>query len=119
MKFQSQYRTLRKLSSAAVKTTLCVLPLYASAQSVDAPYQAKDVNSLTDMFMQGHFSGEFRVLDNWNDNGWFTKGMHQNTLTTGAGVKFQTAKLDGFSVGASAYVARGIFLPSNPSNRDC
>jgi hypothetical protein len=117
MKFQSQYGKLRKLSSAAVKTTLCVLPLYASAQ-VDSPYQAKDVSSVTDMFMEGHFSGEFRVLDNWNDNGWFTKGVHQNTLTTSTGVKFQTAKLDGFSMGASAYIARGLFRPSNPANRD-
>jgi hypothetical protein len=118
MKFQSQYGTLRRLGSTAFKTALCVLPLYASAQSADAPYQAREATSITDMFGQGHFSGNFRIHDYGNTNGWYNKGLHQNTLTYGGGVEYQTANLFGFSLGASAYIARGLFRPKDPSRRD-
>ncbi|MDB5991117.1 MAG: hypothetical protein JWQ10_2520 [Herbaspirillum sp.] len=118
MKSQFKYGALRKLGSTTLKTALCLMPLYASAQSAGDSYQPKEATNIIDMFTEGHFSGDFRTFYYTAHNAFYNKNLNQNTVTYGAGVEYQTATLNGFSIGTSAYIARGLARPVNPSSID-
>ena len=117
MKIRPRHSALRALSCDALKLLMLVMPIYASAQTVDAT-QPPVVNDLVDMFTQGQFSGDFRTFYFAAHNAFFNKGLNQNTINYGGGLAYQTATLYGFSLGVSGYISRPLFHPSNPSRID-
>lgn len=77
-----------------------------------------DVNSLVDMFTKGHFSGNLRSLYFSTHNGFFSKGVNQDTIAYGGKLAFTTARFYGFSLGVSGYLQRDINRSSNPEKVD-
>ena len=90
----------------------------AAAEVVPAAGASKDVTSLVDMFTKGQFSGDFRTIYFSTHNGFFTKGLNQDTISYGGALEYTTARLYGFSLGVSGYIQRGIDHSDNPNQVD-
>jgi len=117
MKTRPKRGTLRNVSCDAFKLLILVMPIYASAQTVDVT-PTPEANDLVDMFTQGHFSGDVRAFYYGAHNAFYNKGLNQNTINYGGGLEYQTATLYGFSLGVSGYISRPLFHPSDPSRID-
>jgi hypothetical protein len=109
---------LRKCAGVAgIAGMLTLLPAVAYAQSSDT-VQSDVANSVLEMFTKGKADVTLRSLYFSTHNGYFVKGENQDTIAYGAEVRFETARLYGFSLGASAFVQRDIGRSSNPDQVD-
>jgi hypothetical protein len=107
-----------RVMTRAVTLVLLALPAYASAQALPDTLTVPSVTSVTDLFTQGRFTGDFRTLYYGAHNAFYNQGVNQNTLSYGGGIGYTTAALYGFSVGVSAYIQRGIAHPDDPAHVD-
>ena len=77
-----------------------------------------DSQSLREMFTQGDFDGELRLLYFTNRNAFFAEDVDRNTATVGGHLGFTSASLHGFSLRVSAYAQRGIDHAGDPAERN-
>ncbi len=72
------------------------------------------------MFANGTFDGELRLLYFSNRNAFFVPDVDRRTATVGGHLGYTSATLDGFSLRLSAFAQRGIDHASDPDrlNRD-
>lgn len=77
-----------------------------------------EANSLGEMISRGHIDANLRTLYYSAHNAFFTKGRTQDTLSYGGKLGFVSGRYNGFSVGLSSYVQRGIAHSDDPSERD-
>ena len=102
-----------KLVAAAVAVALASLSLGAHADDTD-------VNSLSDLFTQGHVDGELRLYD-FNRTYDYSVAAKPSARAFGGSflLNAQTASLDGFSAGASLVSANALgSLAANPKQVD-
>lgn len=102
-----------KLVAAAVAVALASLSLGAHADDTD-------VNSLSDLFTQGHVDGELRLYD-FNRTYDYSVAAKPSARAFGGSflLNAQTASLDGFSAGASLVSANALgSLATNPKQVD-
>jgi hypothetical protein len=77
-----------------------------------------EADTLGEMISGGRIDGNFSTLYYSAHNAFFTPGMTQDTLSYGGKLGFFSARYEGFSVGLSGYVQRGIAHSDDPSERD-
>lgn len=89
--------------------------------ATDTTTTATDSNtasSLTEMFTKGHISGDFRTIYFSTHNSFYSKGVNQDTASYGGKLGYTSAAWDGFSVGVSGFLQRGIAHSSDQSKVD-
>lgn len=93
-----------------------MLSAISNAAMADAPGTSAEADDLADMLTQGTVSGALRLRYYTDTNAYFVKHLNQDTVGYGGFIKYETAALNGFRLGASLIGQTTIDRPDDKAS---